>query len=519
MSRTGRFLRGVGLSYVNQVVITAVGLWLTPFLLGHLGATEYGLWLVGTQLLAYLLLLDVGVIALVPRDVAYASGLAEDGEKRSVQPVVARAARMLLWQLPVIALAAYLLWFFLPASWAGLRGPLGAAFAGFVVLYPLRLANAALEGLQDLAYLGSAFLVAWATGIVATVAFVLADLGLWAVALGWIVNQAVIGLAWVWRLWRRHRSALPRSLRVPAGDTAAYLKRSVWMSVSQISNVLLHGTDLLIIGRLIGPEAVVPYSLTAKLMTVLQHQPHVLMHAALPGISELRARGDRAALLRVVMGLMLGMLLVSGGVAVGIMAVNRSFVAWWVGAHQYGGDRLTAVLLLLMLARHVGLVMAQANFGLGDERRGGIISIIEGVASVTAAFALVRVMGPIGAPLGALAAAVLIRIPMHLSELARRTGESRATLLNALTPLGWRIALMFALAILVAPLLPEAAPGANRNPMVLLAIGAAGGLVGLVYVAATHRLLRGSPLEPYVDRIVAGAQARLRRRAQSPTAP
>ena len=55
MTRTQRVLGGFTIGYVHMTVATVVGLWLTPFLLARLGAATYGLWLVGTQVIAYLL--------------------------------------------------------------------------------------------------------------------------------------------------------------------------------------------------------------------------------------------------------------------------------------------------------------------------------------------------------------------------------------------------------------------------------------------------------------------------------
>src|SRR5262245_53331942 len=75
-SRLRRFVGGLGLGYVHTVLTVAVGLWLTPFLLRHLGSHDYGLWLLGAQVLVYLALMDVGIVQLVPRDVAVAAGRA-----------------------------------------------------------------------------------------------------------------------------------------------------------------------------------------------------------------------------------------------------------------------------------------------------------------------------------------------------------------------------------------------------------------------------------------------------------
>ena len=72
--RLARFAGGLGLGYLHTLAVLVVGLWLTPFLLRQLGSHDYGLWLLASQVLVYLALMDFGVVALVPREVAFAMG-------------------------------------------------------------------------------------------------------------------------------------------------------------------------------------------------------------------------------------------------------------------------------------------------------------------------------------------------------------------------------------------------------------------------------------------------------------
>ena len=65
--------------------------------------------------------------------------------------------------------------------------------------------------------------------------------------------------------------------------------------MSQVAQVLVNGTDLLVIGALLGPEAIVPYACTGKLVTLLANQPQLFMQMALPALSELRASGRARA--------------------------------------------------------------------------------------------------------------------------------------------------------------------------------------------------------------------------------
>ena len=54
VNRSARVFGGVGLGQAHLVLVTLVGLWLTPVLLARVGQHRYGLWLVGLQLLGYL---------------------------------------------------------------------------------------------------------------------------------------------------------------------------------------------------------------------------------------------------------------------------------------------------------------------------------------------------------------------------------------------------------------------------------------------------------------------------------
>ncbi len=116
------------------------------------------------------------------------------------------------------------------------------------------------------------------------------------------------------------------------------------MSVSQIAQVLLNGTDLLIIGMLLGPAAIVPYACTGKLVTILASQPQLFMQAALPALSELRTSVPQARLFQVSTSMSQLLLLCSGAIACVVLAVNESFVSWWVGEALFAGVGLTAVL-------------------------------------------------------------------------------------------------------------------------------------------------------------------------------
>src|SRR5580658_10324753 len=162
MSRSRKFLSGAAFSYLYQACVAIVGIWLTPFYLRMLGAHDYGVWLVGLQVLGFLLLCDLGVIGVLPRDVAHANGRELSGSEPDELPrLVASTAKIVLPQTRLVGLVALVLFFFRPSAASGLRGPVVLVLSTFVITYPLRMFPAVLQGLQEIKFLGQLRIWLW----------------------------------------------------------------------------------------------------------------------------------------------------------------------------------------------------------------------------------------------------------------------------------------------------------------------------------------------------------------------
>jgi O-antigen/teichoic acid export membrane protein len=503
MTRTRRFVRGIGAGYLNQALVTLVGLWLVRFLLHRLGSEEYGLWLVAGQVLGYMALTDLGVVALLPRETAYATGRAGGGAAaREVGAVFGETARIVLWQMPLVAVAAVVAWLLIPDSWATVRGPLGGILVLFVICFPLRILDATLRGLQDLAYVGLLQTVSWAANTAAVVALVFGGWGLYALVAGWAAGQMVTAIGAYVRLERRFRGAIPRRLpRVTATRALDRVVRGLWVSASSVAHILMSGTDILLIGAMLGPAAAVPYAMTAKLAMVFANQPQLLMEAAQPGLAELRTAEHPGRIARVTGILSELMLTLTGGVACVVLATNRQFVTWWVGAENWAGMILTVAVLARILVSHWNLTLGSTLFALGYERRNAVVAIVNGAVTLGLSIGLIRAIGVIGAPLAVVAGALLVSVPVNLATLARATGTTATGYVAGLWPWGWRFAAGAAAAGAVHLL------GLAARP-ITIAAAAAGG--GVLYFGLMLQRIGQSELVPYLHPAVARVLGRLR---------
>jgi O-antigen/teichoic acid export membrane protein len=488
--RLRRFLSGLGLGYVQTAASVLVGLWMTPYLLGHLGSHDYGLWLLGSQVLTYLALFDIGIIALVPRDVAAAVG--RGGDDRSALPsLIGETARLVLWQVPAVAIVGALAVWLMPAEWATLRWPLALVVLTFVITFPLRLCGAVLQGVQDLTFLGVVQIASWAAGAFVTVAGAWSGWGLHALAWGWSTTQVISALVSWRRLQKAHHAIVP--LRLPSLTFEAarrQLSRGAWISFNQIAQVLLVGTDLVVIGKLLGPSAVVAYACTGRLAAMLANQPQMFMQMALPALSELRTAASRERLVDVATSMAQVMLLFSGAIVTVVLIVNAPFVAWWVGESRFAGLGLTAIFLGGMLVRHLNVTAVYTLFCFGNERRIAVTSIADGVVSLVAMLILVPKFGWYGAALGPLAGTCLVSLPANFLALGRDIGASPLTFITPLKPWFVRFASMLVAIGALAALWPV------RGLWAFAALALA---VAIAYVLVMLPVLNTPPLGPMVS--------------------
>jgi O-antigen/teichoic acid export membrane protein len=437
MTRAARVFGGVGLGQAHLVLATVVGLWLTPVLLARVGPEQYGLWLVGLQLLGYLYLLDLGVVGLLPRETAYASGrVLHGGPPALLAETVSRIRGVIWWQVPAVIIVTVTAWALLPASWEPLRTPLTCVLLFFALTFPTRAYHALLQGLQDLVFLGQLQLIAWSVGTAVLVALVFSGVGLAALAAGWLITQGITVAACWWRIRTRHPGVwAQRPATVSWVEARAFVARSIWISMAQVAQTLLAGSDLLLVAALLGPAAAIPYACTAKLIQVLANHPQMLMQAAAPALSEMRTSERRERLAATTAALTRAMLVLSGAVACVVVAVNQDFVIWWVGPGQYGGSALTLMLVAAMLARHINTTTVYAVFCFGHERRLSMTAVADGLVTTLTAIALVPHLGLSGVAVGSLVGVVTVSYVPNVRVLARELGVHPYTPLLELR--GW----------------------------------------------------------------------------------
>jgi O-antigen/teichoic acid export membrane protein len=500
-SRSARIAAALTIGYGFQAVVAATGLVLTPILLARLGTETYGQWLVIGQVLAMLALLDLGVAAILPREVALSCGR---GGSDGVASVTHRAVWLVWLQTPVVGLVAAGVWTGVSAGEPQLGGPLAVILAVVVVQFPLRIPGAVLVGLQDQAFGSLASAAGWLLTTVLSVGLVFAGFSLYALAAGWAAGQLLTcALCWG-RLRSRHPGVTLWGAWPGGAALGRHLRPSLWTAARQLAQLLVYGSDLVILGGLLGPAVVVVYSCSTRLLTLLNNQAYLLATTAVPALSELSVGGDRDRLCRASQALGLAMLIVSGGLGIVVLTTNAAFTQWWVGPELFAGALLTLLTVVSMVARHWVFTWLQTVFAFGHDRRLALAALADGAVTLVATIAWTSAFGVLGVPLGSLTGLVLTNGPVGLATLSAAMGAPPLRILAWTWPWLWRFV---AVAGTVAAITCHTAASRPAVAAGLLL----GGLTG--YGLAVRTLLVREPLRPYSLRLLASLRRRLCRHA------
>ena len=450
MSRTRSFFSGAFFAYVYQGCAMLVGLFLTPFYIRVLGQKDYGIWLVGLQVLTFLLLVDFGLIGIVPRDVAHASGLEKsDPGSDKLATLVSQTTKVVLFQTLIVALVALGVFFFQPGD-PSLRGPVALVLAVFVLSYPLRLFPAVLQGLQDLKFLGQLRIWLWALSAGLTVILLMLGARFYALACGWCLQQIAHDLVAFLRLRRIRPDLLTREVWKRSGPVKwRWFLRGFWVSVNQAAYSLLAGADVLIVARFLGPATVVVYSCTGKLVNILQNQPQILASTALPGLSQMKTSESRERVLQTTTSLTQAMLVLVGAVVCVVLAVNRQFVTLWLGPQFFGGMILTGLLVVNYLLRQITSTFALALFALGYEKFLTIRCLIDAIVSASLASIFIGRWGVNGVVLGFLISVMVVALPIDGFLFKREFKISVFQLFRPYLPYLWRVALIGSMGVAI----------------------------------------------------------------------
>jgi O-antigen/teichoic acid export membrane protein len=203
-----------------------------------------------------------------------------------------------------------------------------------------------------------------------------------------------------------HLSGYMNSRRVEVDRTELWALR--WpMFLTGIGGQMNMFTDYIVVSLVADPVAVVTFSITQRLMTVLGGFVSSFSEVGWAGLAELRATGQSELFERRVLELI--RIFLGAGLCLLAMlaAFNQHFVRLWVGLPYYGGDALTVLTAVQTAVVAYFMFFAWTIDMSGDTRYRIVVSLPGAISNVVLSALLGRRLGLYGVTLATVVVYVL----------------------------------------------------------------------------------------------------------------
>ncbi len=343
-----RVLLGSAANYAGKVFTLVVWFLLTPFMLHHLGPTDYGLWVLVGSVSGYGSLLDLGIGGAV---IKYVAEHKARGEILEARELVATALQLYVG-LGAVAVAAGAVAavlfphvFTVPPHQRSLAAWLVFfSFASIGVALPSSTATAVLRGLHRWDVTNLLAIVGTTVSALATIVILTLGGGL----LGLVLSGIVITVAMLLpAIWAVHRVApeIPLTFR---GGNRAQVRRVFSFSLSvfivDVAGRVQMKTDEIVIGAVLPLRSVTPYSLARRLGDLPRILTDQFMKVLLPIASELSSENDSARLQTLYITSMRLTLAICMALGVTLCFLAAPLLGAWVG-EQYRSYAYLVVIL------------------------------------------------------------------------------------------------------------------------------------------------------------------------------
>jgi O-antigen/teichoic acid export membrane protein len=382
-----------------------LGLWLTPFIIGHLGRESFGLWLLIGSMLGYFDLMDLGVRSALIRYTAREKALGEQGH-------LAETVRRAMGASSAAAVVAFIAFV-----------PLGLSLQGFLIAG----SGVSAETVRALVLIAGAnlalgFLLAFFSGVLAgarryditsgvavSLAIVRAGMTIAALKAGWgigglagsVLLSSVLQCAVMFFIARRIFPEVRFLPLVPVGAIARDLVRYGLSSVLlQLAVKVVYYTDSIVVAAFLSKAAVATFGIASTLIEFLRGVVGSMTNVLTPSASEMDARRDLAGL-RALMerGTRLSLVLAAPVLATFFLDRGR-FLDLWVGPEFADSAVILRILALGQLVALPTLTGSVVLYAMNRHRWNAFLAIGEAAANLVLSVLLVGVMGLSGVAWG-----------------------------------------------------------------------------------------------------------------------
>ncbi|PYV85619.1 MAG: hypothetical protein DMG05_22325 [Acidobacteria bacterium] len=439
---TQRAYLNIAASLLDYTAKIAVGLLVTPILVGGLGRSLFGVWEMLSRLVGYMSATDGRPTQALRLVVANQQSLPDLAlKRRSVGsamvvwllflPVLAGVGTILVWFSPTITKVS-------PDLQQVVRLTCALLVLNFLLSGLVELPESILRGM-NLGYrrMGLQAGLSVVAGLL-TVGAICRGLGLIGVAAAQIALAGVTAVFF----WLVAKKCVPwfGVMRPTKTEIWSLLGMSTWYSAGDLITKLLLASDVIILGMVASPSTVTTYVLTGYAARTVLGIMTITLAAVTPGLGGVigQKQYQKAFRLRREMIMMSWCLVTAIGST--ILLWNRSFLYLWVGREHYAGFwanlLIVAIMVQTVFIRSDSYVI-DATLRLRDRV---LVTAIAAVVSIVLSVLLIPRLGIVGLCLGILGGRMiqsvsypfLVRLCLGRSQGSGPKGTARPAIVMGL---------------------------------------------------------------------------------------
>lgn len=408
--------------YFNIGLTILQGFLLVPLYLQHLGPRLYGLWLASGGVLAWLVVLDMGLGSLMIQRISRSYG---QKNARGIglyffNGLLLQCGLMVLLVGGAALLASWLpVWFKATTAEAA---PLRWCFVLAAVSVAMSILNngaASLsQSLQRPLFMIIATAACTLVGLAATILFLWIGWGLWAIPGGLLARNVPLFTGnLLYSLWLVNRAG--GRLRYDKAIMADMLKLSSALFASKFGSGLVGSVEPILIAVMIRPELAVAFAITKRVGDVIKLLLDRFAGAVFSGFCHLYAKGEKRKAAEVAGQVMLfvfgaGLVFLSTYVA-----GNASFVHLWVGKDHFVGQGVTILIAVSIFMIVTNNLLSYLLGATGDIARPSFLILAEAVLRVVLMLLLLPSLGLVGLPVAMIISTSLFSLIFYLRFVRR----------------------------------------------------------------------------------------------------
>ncbi len=418
-----QILKNVGSSWFALGINVIVGIFISPFILHHLGDAAFGIWVLIFSVTGYYGLFDLGIRSSIIRYVSKYT--ATDDREKLAQFI--NTALFTYTGIGVVCMAVTALlsssvehFFKIPPDMHSQARLLLLMVGASVSLgFPLGVFGGMLEGLQRFYILNWTSIGTSLVRAALIVYFLNRGYGLLTVALitvGLPIFSSILRGIIVFRM-------SPVAIGFKYVDRASFRHMANYGGTTflvLVASRLRFRTDELVLGTMMSTVAVTWFNIGARIVDYAQEFVSSLAQVFVPMSSQSEATGnlDRVRKIYIAGNRACAFLILP--ITAILILFGKHIIRIWVGARYVPHSYPVLVVMIIPFA----LMLSQAAstrvlFGLGKHQTMAKITVIEGIANLILSIALVRPLGIVGDALGTaipLSFTCLVFLPRHLKK-------------------------------------------------------------------------------------------------------